>query len=196
MYVALMNRSCCTPGFPQEGIYVTFNSDICNPAGWSAPNKILSGDQEWYPQILGTGAGEPAKLGGQIARFYLAGASSYEIVFQRAAGTPLSITSTPLPNGTVSAGYSQALSATGGAPPYSWKLSSGSLPPGLNFDSASGRIGGTPAVSGTFNFTAQVTDSAGTNAFQTFSITIAAGLSVSTASLPLGTVGLAHCPAP
>src|SRR5260370_24807141 len=84
MYVALMNRSCCTPGLLQEGIYVTFNSDICNPAGWSAPNKILSGEQEWYPQILGTGAGETDKLGGQTARFYLAGASSYEIVFQSA----------------------------------------------------------------------------------------------------------------
>ena len=192
MYVALMNRSCCTTGFPQEGIYVTFNSDLSNPAGWSAPSKILDGGQAWYPQILGTGAGETDKHGGQTARYYLAGTSYYDIVFQRAAGSPLSLTFTPLPNGTVSAGYSQALSATGGAPPYSWKLSAGSLPPGLNFDSASGRIGGTPSVAGTFNFTAQVTDSTGGNAFQTFSITIAAGVSISTVSLPGGTVGLGY----
>jgi uncharacterized protein (TIGR03437 family) len=191
MYVALMNRSCCAPWFPQEGIYVAFNSDIANPAGWTTPSKILSA-QGWYPQILGTGTGETDKLGGQTARFYLAGTSAYQIVFQRPPPPPLSINSAQFPNGTVGVGYSQALAASGGTSPYTWKLASGSLPPGLNLDPSSGRIAGTPNAAGGFNFIAQVTDSAGASASQSFAISIVVGVSISTASLVGGTVGVPY----
>ena len=43
--------------------------------------------------------------------------------------------------------------------PYSWSLTSGSLPPGLSLDPASGTISGKPTKAGTYNFTAQVADS-------------------------------------
>ena len=39
----------------------------------------------------------------------------------------LSITTSALPGGTVGAVYSQSLAATGGTPPYTWSLASGSL---------------------------------------------------------------------
>src|SRR5262245_31559212 len=69
-------------------------------------------------------------------------------------------TGSPLPNGVVGSSYSQTLSATGGTPPYSWSLASGSLPSGLSL-SSSGTISGTPTQSGTFNFTVQARDSIG-----------------------------------
>src|SRR5438270_6047091 len=60
---------------------------------------------------------------------------------------PLMITSSsPLPNGTVGAGYSYTMAASGGAPPYSWGLV-GNLPPGLSL-SAAGQITGTPTATG------------------------------------------------
>src|SRR4029078_1644474 len=40
-YVVLMNRSCCSPGWPQEGIYLSVASDIADPASWTTPVKIL-----------------------------------------------------------------------------------------------------------------------------------------------------------
>jgi hypothetical protein len=47
-------------------------------------------------------------------------------------GSPLSVTtSTPLPSGVAGTAYSQYLNASGGTPPYSWALVSGSLPPVL-----------------------------------------------------------------
>src|SRR4029079_2963375 len=52
---------------------------------------------------------------------------------------------------------------------------------------------GTPTATGTSNFTVQVKDSSGTTANKALSITIAApALTVSTSSLPNGTVGAAY----
>jgi hypothetical protein len=72
---------------------------------------------------------------------------------------PLTISSTgDLSGGTVGKGYSQTLLATGGAMPYTWALSSGTLPPGLTLDSTTGVISGKPNTGGSFTFTVSVTD--------------------------------------
>jgi len=86
-YVILMNRSCCEPWWPQEGVYVTFNRDLTNPAGWSVPIKILAETgyhPGFYPQVIGLGAGESDSLVGEIGRLFIMGRSKWEIVFDRA----------------------------------------------------------------------------------------------------------------
>ena len=47
-------------------------------------------------------------------------------------GPPLTIATTSLPDGTVGQPYSETLTATGGTPPYTWSLDTGSLPAGLD----------------------------------------------------------------
>lgn len=92
------------------------------------------------------------------------------------APTSVAVTTASLPNGTVGTSYSATLSATGGTPPYSWIVSSGSLPSGLTL-SANGLVSGTPTTSGTSSFTVQVTDSSSPTpqqASQAFSIAISA----------------------
>jgi len=69
----------------------------------------------------------------------------------------LSITTTSLPAGTAAASYSAMLAATGGTTPYTWSLSSGTLPAGLTL-SAAGVISGTPTTPGTYTITVKVTD--------------------------------------
>lgn len=81
-YVVLMNRSCCTTGFPQEGIYAAFNSDLSKPTGWTKPKKIL-GDVGWYPQVLGLGAGETDSVAGKEARLYVNGQSRWKVTFRK-----------------------------------------------------------------------------------------------------------------
>ncbi|MHB8394422.1 MAG: G1 family glutamic endopeptidase [Candidatus Dormibacteria bacterium] len=71
--------------------------------------------------------------------------------------SPLSITTTTLPGGTVGTFLSTALAATGGVAPYSWALRSGSLPPGVCLGST-GEISGTPTAAGTYSFEVGVTD--------------------------------------
>jgi subtilisin family serine protease len=84
--------------------------------------------------------------------------------------SPLAVSTTSLPNGTVGTAYSATLGATGGTPPYTW-TESGTLPAGLSL-SSSGTISGTPTSVGTSNFTVQVQDSASASASAGLSITV------------------------
>jgi hypothetical protein len=105
---------------------------------------------------------------------------------------PVITTTSPLPNGTAGATYSQSLAASGGTPPYKWTVSSGSLPAGLSLSTA-GAIAGTPNASGTFNFTVQLTDATGVTASKPFALTILTTLTISTASpLPTGELNIAY----
>jgi hypothetical protein len=67
------------------------------------------------------------------------------------------ITTTKLPQATVGRSYSTVLLASGGASPYTWAVSSGSLPHGLSL-SSTGKIHGKPTKSGTSSFTVTLTD--------------------------------------
>ena len=102
---------------------------------------------------------------------YIADHSNHRIRLVKAGSvTALSIvTTSPLPQGTAGAAYSQTLSAAGGAAPYTWSLISGALPGGLTLASG-GTISGTPGAAGVFSFTAQVKDSTSTTVSRSFSL--------------------------
>ena len=104
-----------------------------------------------------------------------------------------SFTTTTLPAATVGSAYSQAVSVTGGAGTLTYSISTGALPAGLNLNSSTGAITGTPTASGTANFTLKVTDSSTAgpqSATQPLSITVnPAPLVITTSSLPDGSVG-------
>jgi hypothetical protein len=85
-YVVVMSHACCGNEWPQEGIYVTFNGDLSEPAGWTSPTRLLRSipwRPGFYPQVIGTGPQETDTTVGQTGRFYLHGRSQWEIVFQR-----------------------------------------------------------------------------------------------------------------
>ncbi len=80
------------------------------------------------------------------------------------------ITSSPLlPQGQIGVSYYAVLTANGDNPPFTWTASG--LPPGLSL-AASGTISGSPTMSGTFNFSATVTNGASETASQTFVISV------------------------
>ncbi|MGH9851392.1 MAG: putative Ig domain-containing protein [Blastocatellia bacterium] len=61
-----------------------------------------------------------------------------------------------LPDVIVGAPYSQTITASGGAGPYQFSLSDGSLPPGLIL-AQNGLLSGTPTTAGTYRFTVTAT---------------------------------------
>jgi hypothetical protein len=113
-----------------------------------------------------------------------------------ALADPLEITTTTLPGGTAGQPYTATVGATGGKAPYAWSLAAGSLPPGLGLSGSTGALSGTPTTAGTYGFTVRVDDSGqpGRSDTQALAITIApaAGLTVTTASLPDGVRGAAY----
>lgn len=102
------------------------------------------------------------------------------------------ITTSSLPDGNVGADYSQALTASSGSAPYTWSIAKGSLPSGLSIDNSTSNITGTPAVSGTFPFTLEVTDSTGSTATSDVTMTIGPALTGDTLWLPAGDVGVSY----
>ena len=71
---------------------------------------------------------------------------------------PLRIKPASLKLATATVAYSQKLTASGGTAPYTFSVTSGSLPSGLAL-SSSGALSGTPSAAGTSSFTVQATDS-------------------------------------
>ncbi len=94
------------------------------------------------------------------------------------------------PTGFVGQAYATTLSVAGGTVPLTWRLASGSAPPGLTFNPATGLLSGTPTTTGTFSFTVQAVDSSAVpftvSAVETVTIYTALSLSGLT---PAGTVG-------
>jgi hypothetical protein len=106
-------------------------------------------------------------------------------------GSSLSIGTTTVPEGTVGTNYSQQLSATGGAPPYAWSVTSGALPDGLTL-SGGGVLSGTPTAPGNFSFTVAVSDAGNGSASQPLTLAVVAPLGITTTTLPSATSGTAY----
>jgi hypothetical protein len=80
--------------------------------------------------------------------------------------TIIGIVTPSLPPGTIYAHYSQSMTVAGGVVPYTWSITSGTLPPGLSLGTGcvdsrqpSCTISGTPTLAGNYPITVQVTDS-------------------------------------
>ena len=56
-YVVLLNRACCDPGWPQEGIYVFFAANLAEPPMDGAPETARRRRCRFFPSLLPSGGG-------------------------------------------------------------------------------------------------------------------------------------------
>jgi hypothetical protein len=105
------------------------------------------------------------------------------------AQVSLAFGTTTLSDATLSVSYFAQLLGVGGVIPYTWAITSGSLPAGLSLNTGSGVISGTPTVTGTFSFTVRLTDSASTVVTQALSLNVGVGV------LPVGVTTTSPNPA-
>ncbi|HSP07937.1 MAG TPA: putative Ig domain-containing protein, partial [Acidobacteriota bacterium] len=84
----------------------------------------------------------------------------------------VSLSPPTLPDGTQGTPYNQTVIAGGGAAPYTFAVSAGSLPAGLALDSSTGAITGTPTAVETAGFTITATDANGCAGSADYSINI------------------------
>ena len=90
------------------------------------------------------------------------------------------------PGGEVGVTYSDQLTVTGGTSPFTWSVSTGSLPPGVTLGASTGLLSGTPTTAGSYSFTVKVTDSSGLTDTEAVTLTIIAGPSLSFPAPPAG----------
>ena len=100
-----------------------------------------------------------------------------------------------LPDGMEGAYYSAFVIAYGGQKPYTWSISSGSLPAGMYINSSTGEVYGTPSSGshGSHSFTVRCTGSDTYYSDQPVTITIKPPLTITTSgTLPKGEVTLGY----
>jgi hypothetical protein len=186
-----------TSPLPNGDVGVTYSPTL-SASGGIAPYT-------WSVQSGTMPAGLLLSPSGEITGAPLTSTDSTTIVFKvtdsigGTATKSLSITIVPAPTittssvlagGEVGIAYSQSLAVSGGTSPYTWSITSGTLPMDLSLNS-SGTITGIPTVSGgPTGIIFKVTDNAGGTATKGFSITIIAAPTINTISpIASGAVG-------
>jgi large repetitive protein len=96
----------------------------------------------------------------------------------------LTITNESLPNGMINQEYNEELTASGGDEDYTFEVTDGALPDGLEIVGSS--IVGTPTVMDSFGFTITVTDGWAYTAEKEFAIIIIQEISIVSTTLPDG----------
>ena len=108
----------------------------------------------------------------------------------------ITITTTSLPNGTVSKTYSAVINASNGCTPYSWAITSGTLPPGiskkLSATTTSLDLYGTPTTAATYFFTVSAKGCEGHVSSVSYKVVVRSYVNITSSSLPKGTVNTAY----
>ena len=105
----------------------------------------------------------------------------------------ITVTPASLPAGNAGTAYTASLSASGGVGPYTYVVTSGTLPTGLTLNGSTGSLSGTPNAAGSFNLTITATDAHGNPGTQAYTFTISpASVSLAPGSLPAATAEVAY----
>ena len=104
----------------------------------------------------------------------------------------ITVNPSTLATGTVGMAYSQTVTAAGGITPYTFAISSGTLPAGLVLNASTGVISGTPTTGTAASITVRATDASGCQAVRAYTLRICTVITLSPASLPAATVGASY----
>jgi hypothetical protein len=165
---------------PTGTLGVTFNQTLTGSGG-TAPYSftIISGAPPTALALSSSGAFSGAAT--QAGNFTFTvmvtdatgctGTKGYTLII---SGCPaITVNPASLPASTAFTFYSQNITASGGASPYSFNVSAGTLPAGLTL-TAGGLLSGAPTIAGTFNVTLRATDKGACFAERPYTLTITA----------------------
>jgi Putative Ig domain len=166
------------------GENLTLTAAVTGDTNSAGVTWILDGDGT-LTNVTTTSAtyNAPASLAGTstplITATSVASTAQQAVVTLVVSGTPV-IDAAPLFPGNLNSAYAANVAANGGKSPYTWELTSGTLPAGItkagnttSYESFSG----TPTAQGSFPFTVKVTDANGATSSAGFTLVINAAAS-------------------
>ena len=119
----------------------------------------------------------------------LSGSQAYTLTV---TAVPVVLAPTTLPNGIVGTAYNQTITASGPAGPFTFAVTTGTLPAGLTL-TAAGALTGTPTAAIASTFTVTATSPANLTGSLAYTLTVTAvPVVVSPIALPNGAVGTAY----
>ncbi len=156
----------------------TLPTGVTLPANGATPPDVLVVPLVGTPSVLGTyqfTLTATDSIGGSVSQ-------NYTVTIH----PQVTLGPATLPSWTVNQPYRQTLQISGGAGTVTSSVVTGFLPNGLNFNSVTGVISGTPTQPGTYHFGIQASDTIFDDAVQNYSITINYPLQVDVTQLPSG----------
>jgi len=161
-----------TSGTTKQLWGVTYGNNTFVVVGVSGTILTSPDGISWTNRISGTTIGLYGVTYGNNT-FVAVGGSGTILQSDTLTQSQLTITSTSLVFGTVGLPYNVTLTASGGTSPFTWSATG--LPTGLNINTSTGVISGTPTAAGTSTCTVMVNDSLGDIASETYSAIIQLG---------------------
>jgi uncharacterized repeat protein (TIGR02543 family) len=172
----LLTASAQFGGFPTPT--VTYVWERCTTAAATTCTTIAGANADTYTTTSADiGSFIRYKATGTNTGQTLTGTSA---VSDKITGNPVVTTPTIGLSGTTGTAFTLDIAVTGGAEPFTFAVSSGTLPAGLVIDAATGTISGTPTTAVSSVITLLIADDKGKTVATTFTISIATGESIVT----------------
>jgi hypothetical protein len=173
--------SLATTSFPPATVGTPYSATVTATGGTSPYFfSIVRSSLPAGLQMTSAGAisGTPTKPGTFRVRIRAKDSSSKQLSTTRSFKVvvdplPMVISTTGVPAASLNNPYAAALATTGGTAPYTWQVTSGTLPSGIVMSSA-GYLSGITSRAGVYTFTVEVTDSSPVKQTSTASMTIIA----------------------
>jgi predicted hotdog family 3-hydroxylacyl-ACP dehydratase len=191
-----VNLSCGTCGSNYTSVGASYSATLTATGGTGPYTFSLASGSSLPPGLAlnsstGTISGSPTTAGTYTFTTQVVdskGNSDTATCTLVVSAAPLSLLCGSCGNGkaTVGVSYSSALAVQGGTGPFTYSISSGSLPPGITLNTSTGAIGGTPTATGTYTFTSKVTDSKGKTSTATCTIVVVAPITLECGSCGAG----------
>ncbi len=151
---------------------IQFSAAVSNTSNTAVSWRASAGTISSAGLFTAPSTGSPASITITASSVAAASAQASTAVTVTTSSKPFVITTSSVPSAREETPYSTPLAASGGQPPYRWKVSSGSLPAGLQLNATTGTLSGSASQSGAFPFTVLSTDAASHTAQKSLSLLV------------------------